>query len=801
MKRKRSNTESKLQSQIITLTNQHLGLDNGTNGTIKKVLNNYIPNNDINLTGNCIFNNHLVHRSTSKRPDSPQKKSKSFLTLSRQYNNNDNTTRTNERQGHPSSEFSRDRGREDEEFEYHATTFENDITDSRDRNQTDNPTTTTKKTGHEIIIKKFSPYFQRKEGDQYKKTNTTKNIDRNETETTNEKECESSDDNKEQQTEEDEYSDSSKEEEENNAKAKNGYKYQNQKETDDAEKENITTEFSYVPSGVKLNQSIISVPPILKRNKDKGYIPREDGRLRNDTEQAFNQGWKDEIITREILLEGDKNYNFVTLVAGHLNVSRIIQMYQADGLEAIWKNREDFRRQQMLLSRKEQSELASLLSESKSLLDAIEVLQRDIDSINQLQAFMNTKLRKYKSKYDKYTDRIEDVELESQIGNIYALLYNILIETQYENSLNTRLLSLTNISNLIDEAHSRVINSDTFMEKITELLYSTDDIYVSEFADNIHEYWGKKGQYQYRFDDVTWGIVFIHAIVIILYYYSSLIANSPDTYKEWISNLYNSSALNWPFNLYGTVTIDIIEEYQTSRYYKIFSTTIANIYNPKSDDLIKYIRNGVTKLNDTRKRYFLNRNEIESFIRRDLDNLFLTYTDLRDFDDVNVSVAYKNLEDTLDTRLKALSANLLSSEQKLKLVRDNIENKTTLKTPVLPYANRREWAMSPEMSGKIKLKPIVMAGISNAYKKITQYCPKLRGVDVEMLQFSDPSKNEFAKLVACEIGVIRAQYPDQWIPDRKRLDTRMDLINALQGFINMDYNSSGVYLNSSFSYF
>ena len=85
--------------------------------------------------------------------------------------------------------------------------------------------------------------------------------------------------------------------------------------------------------------------------------------------------------------------------------------------------------------------------------------------------------------------------------------------------------------------------------------------------------------------------------------------------------------------------------------------------------------------------------------------------------------------------------------------------------PTAPYQHRRAWVEAPENSGKVRIKPVVVAAIDSALNIIRN--PKRvewgASVGVEFLQHDLVIRGDFAELVALEMATSMLRYPKQYL--------------------------------------
>lgn len=139
---------------------------------------------------------------------------------------------------------------------------------------------------------------------------------------------------------------------------------------------------------------------------------------------------------------------------------------------------------------------------------------------------------------------------------------------------------------------------------------------------------------------------------------------------------------------------------------------------------------------------------------------------------------------------------LLESEKnELKEIKKQLQNIKDLKSgtqtfksvPNYPYEHKPDWALRPENSGFIKLKPIVVASISGAYNTLRTWVPWVSKIDdPEILQRGETA-SDFAQLVVAVMSRSIQNFPRQYLPLGLRRGSTINEKNMVSRFQNCYY--------------
>ncbi len=113
--------------------------------------------------------------------------------------------------------------------------------------------------------------------------------------------------------------------------------------------------------------------------------------------------------------------------------------------------------------------------------------------------------------------------------------------------------------------------------------------------------------------------------------------------------------------------------------------------------------------------------------------------------------------------------------------------------PQPAYRHRRGWVQSPENSGIVKLKPIVVSSIEQAFVFIKTKINWTSKIELEELQQNDDIRSSFALLVALEMAKIVLRFPKQYLQLKLReftLKDKIDAVDVLKNHFISFYNQN-----------
>jgi hypothetical protein len=152
--------------------------------------------------------------------------------------------------------------------------------------------------------------------------------------------------------------------------------------------------------------------------------------------------------------------------------------------------------------------------------------------------------------------------------------------------------------------------------------------------------------------------------------------------------------------------------------------------------------------------------------------------------DQSGSMTYDFLKSHLDyiekelTKERTVRTDLSQKVDKIKkLIDSRINSEVTIKRPSYPYTASPQWSVNPINTGIVRIKPVFVSGIAEAYSFVKQFSKvgKSPLLDIELLQ-KDPEVNIiFAKLVSVLIATTKVIFPKEY-----RLERTMSQLNIVK---------------------
>ena len=130
---------------------------------------------------------------------------------------------------------------------------------------------------------------------------------------------------------------------------------------------------------------------------------------------------------------------------------------------------------------------------------------------------------------------------------------------------------------------------------------------------------------------------------------------------------------------------------------------------------------------------------------------FTFVKELRDFNDW-----LSKRIDKLDDGIREVEDELESSTRRLSALR---RGEVTFRDIRPDYRHRRRWVELPEHSGIVRMKPIVVTAISQAFNWIKQFAPYGKRVDEEFMQRDPVINADFANMVALQMNYPLTIFP------------------------------------------
>jgi hypothetical protein len=135
----------------------------------------------------------------------------------------------------------------------------------------------------------------------------------------------------------------------------------------------------------------------------------------------------------------------------------------------------------------------------------------------------------------------------------------------------------------------------------------------------------------------------------------------------------------------------------------------------------------------------------------------------------------------LGTRIKNYEESLKKLDQRLS---DILDGTITMEDVDYPYRHGSEWLLRPEHSGDIKLLPIVVQAIEQAYNSLIDNANVSSGIPYEYFQHDEVVRSDFAELVANQEAMAAVRFPNQYYNANKTNQLVLEKVNIINRFKN-----------------
>jgi hypothetical protein len=125
----------------------------------------------------------------------------------------------------------------------------------------------------------------------------------------------------------------------------------------------------------------------------------------------------------------------------------------------------------------------------------------------------------------------------------------------------------------------------------------------------------------------------------------------------------------------------------------------------------------------------------------------------------------------LEREVEAVRRQLAASRDRLSRVR---RGEVRFEDVEQPYRHRRRWVEAPEHSGVVRLKPIVVQAIDEAFGVVQRWTGYGSRVDVEFMQHDAEIRGDFARLVAIKMAFAAMRFPKQYLQLGLRTAAKQD---------------------------
>ena len=575
--------------------------------------------------------------------------------------------------------------------------------------------------------------------------------------------------------------------------------------------------------GIKRGKSSFTIDPLRRTWEDDQGVPREDGREWPEGSEGeggyYEAKYRTEEEARRQLLESHPDYQFINLVAGHTNAA-VVQLYEEGDVSSIVRRQQALMTQQRIALEEVRAtteqvakdvagltaEIASLRTERK---DHRTVLLES-DRLIQALAFASTayeqedvdrlQLLRKRDVLARYASPVRTDELFAEIADVLQSA-----ATREVDAWETRGADPGSEEDRLvaSVAEARDIASDPpatgapdanlrLAVALVDLWFSRDDpegfavfraaptqasrntarnTYVSDAID-------AGGPVSSDLDDSVISLANARADVVRQFYpvlffldqANVLVIDRSDIYVDLLPE---EGVARRPFEfvrvdalytryggtLFGKPTRNT-EEYRTTEFREIWRGVAERA--AEDEDLRK-------RLASTRSGPYLD--EMKAF---------------REW----VAPKIEELQADIDRLDRQLDA----SRERLTHLRTGT---VTFRDIEQPYRHRGEWVNAPEHSGIVRLKPIVVAGIDDAYGLLKRQTSYASNTGLEFLQHDEEIRGDFALLVAIKMSFAAMRFPRQYLQLGMRSfskDDEIEVANRLIYAYDISVDSTGVEL-------
>ena len=590
------------------------------------------------------------------------------------------------------------------------------------------------------------------------------------------------------------------------------------KTTDDCDPNNNNNNNNIDVIGVKAGESTFKVPGIYEDwSKRKKRVPREDGTPWPPEEGEggyYEPEWRSEEDRRRDILEGNPDYKFLRLVAGATGLD-VTVLYEEEDLAGI------FRREQGLLEAQRAGIRQTTLSIEQ--LDAdVRDLRADLETLRERRETMGntligseryaTTLAEAEISYDDTEKSIGSLNRMTTIVEVYMTVPSggtftpqdtmstarnqLLSEARYqlrspgavrlveEGDDYLSMMEQQGIEVKTDEFSDpsvgrTTLTPQTFSEYgiLTRLRLLSDSDNLLDITRTLVELPMVRGSYattylnyvnsqrnpvtlrEYMEDELRGQLAFdvreaqnkiatektelLTAFYYVLYflYQNEIFAISPLDVIQPVG----------PPPVTGTMRLPFVEREVQNAYGKYGGTTFLRPQDLPTD-ITTYYTTGFNKILKERKPaeppVVVSAEETTPSLR------LYAGPFVKEMKIFNTWLSDRI--DKLDDDIREEEGELESSTRRLSKLR---RGEITFPDVQPPYRHRRRWVELPENSGIVRMKPIVVTAISQAFNWVKQFTPYGKMVDENFMQRDEAINTDFANLVALQMNVPLTIFP------------------------------------------
>ncbi len=559
--------------------------------------------------------------------------------------------------------------------------------------------------------------------------------------------------------------------------------------------------------GIKRGQSSFDIDELKERRKRK-KIPREDGRDWPDDFKGeggyYEEPWRTEEEARREILESHSDYQFITLVAGAANTT-VEQLFEEGDILAIFRREQSLMRQQRIALEEVKATTKDVERHVKNVTIELNELKHTKDSMKN-ELFEGDRLYSslgiYDEEYQNDTEIFDHLKKKLNIINTYFINRFFLTDLSLEQLKNDLIIEgkrFEELKQLIKKVNKNESNSILNLTKaIINIWFRKDD------GDNFLRYDKEKDipkKQQILYDYLLKEIpntknsieetensldenrrkILLEFFVTIFFLDNNriLIINKQDIYTlespvppgqepEVVQKKYDDDLAFFLYKKYGgkTLKTNVDVDVNTQDYY---TTYFSKIKEDVSVILNKFLPKEIAPRTPT---------VIEQKI---IDMLEAPRFGGPYLNEINTFRAWLLLKiSKLEEDIEKVENQLESSRDRLSRLR---LGEITFKDIEQPYRHRRQWVERPEHSGIVRIKPIVVTAIDDAFKMIQLWTEYGKKVNVEFMQYDEEIRTDFAKLVAIKMSFSIMRFPKQYLSTTLRTFAKQDqydIVNRLK---------------------
>jgi hypothetical protein len=559
--------------------------------------------------------------------------------------------------------------------------------------------------------------------------------------------------------------------------------------------------------GIKRGESSFKIKEWEEYEKDHPSLrpQREDGRKwETPTGEGgyYEQSWIKEQELRRSIVENDPNYIFLTSLAGKTN-SIVENLYEESDMSTRIRRERSIQLQQQLSIeelrtntliledqvkniRMEVVDIGTKLDMRKEDLNKIIIPKQRFEEIEKGKNYIYNRKR-----FEIFTHIMKIFTLSGKgksigsfeilkgiandINSSSAIKGSIVIPSSFVLSgaaeFNSLIYTILLSELKIDVKPTFIIEYDDFFTALNmdQISINTNImLYDRKITDDI------KKEFSKRFIDLI--TVFINFNIFepknSIFELYNIVGNSyiPKNYDvgeityDKVKEIYDKIQKNFPLSPEASIS-----SYFTSEYDNTYKSGLKKYESDKR------------KKEKIKNKPLSDRTESENIEMLNLTKKF----DELDENRLYNNIAYFYIENSKST-IERMEVDISELRGEYKITRNRLrrlrEGKAQLTDiPEPPYRHRRGWAEAPENTGIVRIKPIVISAIGEAWSSIQESnIPWKDQVDVEFLQHDEEIRNDFAELVALYISNYSHRAPKQYLQLGLRKVNNIDLCNVVR---------------------